>query len=102
MHLLRLELEEFRLYRHLSLSLDRHGLRIIGENATGKSTLVEAVALLATMRSPRTGSDRELINWKSGRDYGVPPYARAIGSVATADGEEHVEVGLQVDAPNEG
>lgn len=102
MHLRRLELEEFRLYHHLLFELDARGLRIVGENATGKSTLVEAVALLATMRSPRTGSDRELINWQSGTAYGVPPYARALGVAETREGEVHVEVALQVDAALEG
>jgi DNA replication and repair protein RecF len=97
MHVSSLELEEFRLYRRLSLPISPAGLRIVGQNATGKSTLVEAIALLATMRSPRTGSDRELIRWESGKELGFPPYARAIGHVNTADGETVVEVDLQID-----
>ena len=42
MHLHRLELEELRLYRRLSLELPPGGLRVVGHNASGKSTLVEA------------------------------------------------------------
>jgi len=101
MHVSSLELEEFRLYQRLSLSIAPAGLRIIGQNATGKSTLVEAIALLATMRSPRTGSDRELIRWESGRDLGFPPYARAIGHVSSADDESVIEVDLQIDLVGE-
>jgi DNA replication and repair protein RecF len=102
MHLCQVELEEFRLYRRLSLPLESTGLRIVGENATGKSTLVEAIALLATMRSPRSGSDRELIHWQSGKELGFPPYARASGRVQSLDGETEIEIGLQVDPANDG
>ena len=97
MHVSSLELEEFRLYRRLSLPISPAGLRIVGQNASGKSTLVEAVALLATMRSPRTGSDRELIRFESGKELGFPPYARAIGSIASTAGDTVIEVDLQID-----
>lgn len=102
MNLTRLELEEFRQYHRLSLSFDPAGLRVVGENASGKSTLVEAIALLATMRSPRSGSDRELIHWNSGKELGFPPYARALGHLHSLDGESEIEVGLQVDPTTEG
>jgi len=102
MHLHRLELEEFRLYRHLSLDLPASGVRAVGHNASGKSTLMEAIALLATMRSPRSSSDRELINWQSGIDYGVSPYARAIGNLLCLAGETQIEIGLQTDGGVEG
>lgn len=98
----RLELEEFRLYQHLALEMDAKGLCVIGKNATGKSTFVEAIALLATMRSPRTGSDRELIRWGSGQELGVGPYARSLAHVVRADDTIDVEVGLQVDGSGEG
>src|SRR4051794_22309295 len=98
LHLHGLELEDFRLYRRLKIQVPVAGLRIVGDNTSRKATLVEAVALLATLRSARTGWDREIISWNSGKDYGVPPYARAVGSVTTMDGEGTVEVGLEVDA----
>jgi DNA replication and repair protein RecF len=101
MILSKLELEEFRQYQRLSLDLEPAGLRVVGANASGKSTLVEAIAVLATMRSPRSGSDRELIHWRSGQELGFPPYARAIGHVRTADGSAEIEVGLQVDPTGE-
>src|SRR6187200_1609034 len=102
MHVSSLDLEEFRLYRQLLLPIPPAGLRIIGQNASGKSTLVEALALLATMRSPRTGSDRELIRWNSGSELGFPPYARAICVVHSVDGQTDIEVSLQVDAAGDG
>lgn len=72
MYVSRLQLEEFRQYHHLAVDLHPAGIRLVGENASGKSTLVEAVALLATMRSPRSRSDRELLHWRSGRELGFP------------------------------
>lgn len=53
--------------------------------------------VLATSRSPRTQIDRELINWMSGEQYGVPPYCRLLADL-DSDGERHrVEMSLQVD-----
>lgn len=102
MHLEELELEEFRLYRRAALSFDRSGVALVGGNASGKSTIVEAIALLSTMRSPRTSSDRELINWESGRELGFPPYARARG-IATDDQQRRdVAIGLQLEAGADG
>ncbi|HEU5434667.1 MAG TPA: AAA family ATPase, partial [Thermomicrobiales bacterium] len=93
-----LELEEFRSYRHLDLRLGPAGLRLVGPNASGKSTLLEAVAMLATTRSPRTATERDLINWRSGEEFGIPPFVRARGRIARAEGETTVELGMQVDA----
>jgi DNA replication and repair protein RecF len=92
-----LELEEFRSYRHLDLRLDPAGLRLVGPNASGKSTLLEAVAMLATTRSPRTTTERDLINWRSGEEFGLPPFVRVRGRIARSGGETTVEIGMQVD-----
>jgi DNA replication and repair protein RecF len=102
MHLSRLELEEFRAYRRLELELDPRGLRLHGPNASGKSTLLEGASMLATTRSPRTSSDRETIAWRSGEEYGVPPYARLRGSVSRRDGGAIVELALEVDPARDG
>jgi len=40
----------------------------VGPNASGKTSLLEAILLLATTRSPRTTYDRELVQW--GRAWG--------------------------------
>jgi DNA replication and repair protein RecF len=102
MHVSRLELEEFRLYRRLSIELPPSGLRIFGGNASGKSTLVEALAMLATLRSPRTASDREVINFQSGMELGFPPYAKIVAETVTSSGPLQIEVGLQIDTEADG
>ena len=73
MHVSRLMLEEFRVFRSLDLEIPPAGIRIVGPNGSGKSSVVEAIAFLSTTRSQRTVSDRELIRWGSGQEYGVPP-----------------------------
>jgi|SRR5579884_2270188 len=97
MHLCSLDLEEFRSYRRLHLELDPRGLRLYGANTSGKSTLLEAVAMLATTRSARSTADREVIRFQSGAEFGYPPYARLQGHVKRADGAVDVEMALQTD-----
>ena len=99
MHLAELELEEFRSYRRLQVQLEPAGIRLVGDNASGKSTLLEAIAMLATTRSHRTSSERELINWQSGQELAVPPFARAHGAVKRRDRAVEIDIGLQIE-PN--
>jgi DNA replication and repair protein RecF len=96
-HLSLLELDEFRSIRSLRLELDPAGFRAVGSNASGKSTLMEAMAMLATTRSPRTSSERELANWESGVAFGVAPYARLRGEFTRTDGVHSVAIGIAVD-----
>jgi len=102
MHLKSLELEEFRSYRRLHLALAESGCRLSGANASGKSTVLEAVMMLATTRSVRTTAERDLINWHSGEDLGVPPYARLGGEVRRATGDVALEISLQADPERSG
>jgi DNA replication and repair protein RecF len=63
--LVHLRLYNFRNYAELSLPLGP-GLNVfIGENAQGKTNLLEAVATLLLTRSPRTNSPAELLRWGS-------------------------------------
>lgn len=102
MHLDRLFLEEFRLYHRLDLPLTAAGLALHGPNASGKSTLLEAIAMLATTRSARSGADREIVNLHSSQSSGLPPYARAKGHVHRQDDDVEVEIAFQLDATGNG
>lgn len=97
MHLRLLELDEFRSFRSLRLEVAPAGFRAVGSNASGKSTLMEAIAMLATTRSPRTSSERELANWESGVAFGLSPYARLRGEFTRTDGVHSVAIGLAID-----
>ena len=63
MYLAHLALNDFRNYRLLDLALGPGLFLFSGENAQGKTNLLEAVAMLATSNSFHAGSDREVINW---------------------------------------
>ena len=56
-----LELDFFRNYVHLQAQFDPGVNLIYGENAQGKTNLLEAVAYLSTARSHRARFDREMI-----------------------------------------
>jgi len=57
----RLELDFFRSYSHLETDFDPRVNLIYGDNAQGKTNLLEAVAYLSAARSHRARYDRELI-----------------------------------------
>lgn len=99
MHLTSLRLTEFRRYRSLELNLPSKGLVLIGRNASGKSTLLEAVSMLSTMRSSRTQSERELIAWESGSEFGggIAPFARIEAHAERKIGPADIAIGLQLD-----
>lgn len=69
-----LSLTNFRNYARLEVTLPPGQLLLYGENAQGKTSLLEAIYYLATSRSVWATSDRQLLNWQAEND--VLPYAR--------------------------
>lgn len=63
MHIERLQLANYRNYTSCDLTFADKVNVIIGENAQGKTNLMEAIYVLALTRSYRTARDRELIRW---------------------------------------
>ncbi|MBD3881185.1 DNA replication/repair protein RecF [Phormidium tenue FACHB-886] len=61
MYLNSLHLKHFRNYREQQVEFSAPKTILVGENAQGKSNLLEAVELLATLRSHRALRDRELV-----------------------------------------
>jgi len=61
MFLKHLHLQHFRNYRSQSVAFDASKTIVLGDNAQGKSNLLEAVELLATLKSHRTSRDRDLV-----------------------------------------
>ncbi len=64
-----LTLDFFRNYTHLEVSFDPGVNVIVGENAQGKTNLVEAVAYLSSASSHRARYDRELIQFGIDRAF---------------------------------
>ena len=69
MFLRTLKLERFRNYETLELTLDRHKVLFLGDNAQGKTNLLEAIALLGLGQSPFASRDHELIQFGSPDGY---------------------------------
>ena len=57
----RLELDFFRNYTHLEADFDPRANLIYGDNAQGKTNLLESIAYLSAARSHRARYDREMI-----------------------------------------
>ncbi|SDM86998.1 DNA replication/repair protein RecF [Limosilactobacillus mucosae] len=65
MYLSEIELRNFRNYENRQVEFSPGINVFIGENAQGKTNLLEAIYVLAMTRSHRTANDRELINWQA-------------------------------------
>ena len=90
MHLTRLQLSNFRSWAELELDLDLGITLISGANAAGKSNLVEAIYLLASLRSTRAQTEGELIRWQA-----EEPQVMRVAGTAVSDSEPvEVEVAL--------
>jgi len=61
MYLRSLYLKQFRNYQEQSVDFTAPKTILVGDNAQGKSNLLEAVELLSTLRSHRTSRDRDLV-----------------------------------------
>ena len=91
----RLNLTNFRNYRQLDLSLPPYLAVIWGDNAQGKTNLMEAIHMLSTSKSHRASSDRELIcQFDTGEDL---PVTRLFGEVQRARDNIKVEIALRVE-----
>lgn len=69
MYIKSLELKNFRNYTNLNIKLNK-GLNIfVGENAQGKTNIVESIYYLSSMKSHRTPRDKDLIKWGKSKAY---------------------------------
>ncbi|ONI43558.1 DNA replication protein RecF [Candidatus Epulonipiscioides gigas] len=63
MYITNISLTNFRNYEHINLTLSK-GINIFfGDNAQGKTNILEAIYLCATARSHRTNFEKEIIRW---------------------------------------
>ena len=91
MRLRHLALSQFRVYRQLELALPAGPLVLVGQNAQGKTSLLEAIYALATSRAPGGVPDRQLIRWQARQDE-VWPFCRVQGLIERRDGELQLEI----------
>ena len=65
MHLSKLELRNFRNYEHLSLALDPGVNLIVGNNAQGKTNMLEAISYLGSGKSFRAQKTSEMVRFSA-------------------------------------
>ncbi|MBM7693580.1 DNA replication and repair protein RecF [Peribacillus deserti] len=63
MHIEKLHLTNYRNYADLDVSFENKVNLILGENAQGKTNVMESIFVLAMAKSHRTSNDKDLIRW---------------------------------------
>lgn len=87
MYLSELQLNHYRNYESVDVHFSPDTNVLIGENAQGKTNLLEAIYVLALARSHRTNTDRELIQWHE-------DFAKITGLVQRSAGKTPLELVL--------
>jgi len=98
-----LSLTNFRLYARLEAALPRGPLILVGANAQGKTSLLEALYYLGTGQSHHAASDRQLINFLALNSEPLP-FARIVAeAVSPADSApKRLEIRLVLDPSQTG
>jgi DNA replication and repair protein RecF len=86
---------DFRNYNELDLALERSATVFFGGNAQGKTNLLEAVALTALTRSPRTQQAGELVRFGQ-------PTARVTCGVHSETSRDELEVRIAITPSGDG
>jgi DNA replication and repair protein RecF len=92
MRVLHLGLTNFRNYSRLELDLPEGVVLLQGDNAQGKTNLLEAIHFLSHIHSPRVKTDRELVNWLVLQDN--LPFARLVARIQRRDEVDQIELSL--------
>ncbi|MDZ4670813.1 MAG: DNA replication/repair protein RecF [Phototrophicales bacterium] len=95
MHIDHLSLQNFRNYARLELTFPKQPMVLYGENAQGKTSLLEALAYLATAKSPYTTTDRQLIHWRMETE--TMPYARLAADIMSHGRFNRLEITLMLE-----
>ena len=96
MYLTRLSLTNYRIFSRLELDFPRRVILFTGQNAQGKTSILEAVAYLANFSSFSAGNDRQLMNFSTP----IEPImvARILGEFEREGRRHTIEVRLIQDA----
>lgn len=92
MYLTRLSLTNFRAFARLDMEVPRRTLLLVGDNAQGKTTILESIYYLATYTSFHAQNDRQLINFVASREPLV--VGRLVAEYRSANRPHQMEVRL--------
>nr|MBC7244938.1 DNA replication/repair protein RecF [Chloroflexota bacterium] len=97
MRILHLSLTNFRNYSRLELDFPPGIVLLQGDNAQGKTNLLEAIYYLSRMHSPRTNVDRELVNWLAWKE--ALSFARLVAQIQSGEETDQIELSLVQNSP---
>jgi DNA replication and repair protein RecF len=100
MYLTHLSLTNFRLFSRLDMDVPRRVLLLQGDNAQGKTSLLEAIYFLATFTSFHAQSDRQLVNFVATRE--ALAVTRMVGTYQRGEKLHKLEVRLIQDSNGNG
>jgi len=100
MHLTHISLTNFRLFSRLDMNVPRRILLLLGANAQGKTSLLEAIYYLATFTSFHAQNDRQLLNFIATRESLA--VARLVAQYTRAERAHRLEVRLIQDSNGNG
>ena len=63
MYIESLKVKNYRNYEELEMHFENKVNVILGENAQGKTNIMESIYVLAMAKSHRTSNDKDLIRW---------------------------------------
>jgi DNA replication and repair protein RecF len=93
MYLTRLSLINFRNYARLTLDLSPGPVLLRGDNAQGKTNLLEAIYFLSTTRSTFARAERQFVNWQA-MERDPLPFARLEGHVYRSSDTFQIDITL--------
>lgn len=96
MYLTRLSLTNYRIFSRLELDFPRRVILFTGQNAQGKTSILEAVGYLANFSSFSAANDRQLMNFNAPSEPIM--VARILGEFERAERRHTIEVRLIQDA----
>lgn len=102
MRITHLSLTNFRNYGRLEVDFSSGATLLHGDNAQGKTNLLEALYYLATTRSPHANNDGQLINWDAEQTFGPLVVGRLVADVETARAKRQIEIRLIREYKNNG
>ncbi|MCC6148331.1 MAG: DNA replication/repair protein RecF [Anaerolineaceae bacterium] len=92
MHLTHLALTDFRSFSRLDLDVPRRLLLLVGDNAQGKTSLLESVYYLSTFTSFFAQTDRQLVNFNA--ESAVLLVTRLVADYCRGEKQHKMEVRL--------
>jgi DNA replication and repair protein RecF len=91
-----LSLTNFRNFVRLEIDFPDGPSILVGQNAQGKTSLLEALYYLTSANSPHAASDRQLINFLALKE--TPPFSRLVAEISKAGRLHRIEIRIVLES----